>query len=68
MGAHATRTDNHIEDSSYTSADRGIDFARNIIIRNTCLGNTINWVIAAISGSSAPSSLGSGDPNGNFSY
>jgi len=67
--------------------DRGIDvdIAGNIIIKNTCSGNTIDWTIvannvvgpildrrapasAAINGFSAPSSLGSTDPNANFSY
>ena len=56
----------------------------NIIIRNTCSGNTTNWEIssgnavapivlattngAAISGNSYAGSLGSTDPNANFTY
>jgi len=41
--------DNRIEGNNCTGADRGIDIDSigNIIIRNTCSGNTIDWVIAA---------------------
>jgi len=48
-GIHATGGNNRIEGNNCTSADRGIDvdLASNIIIRNTCSGNTINWTIAA---------------------
>ena len=48
-GIHVTGTDNRIEGNNCTGADRGIavDVAGNIIIRNTCSGNTINWVIVA---------------------
>ena len=48
-GIHATGVDNRIEGNNCTFADRGIqvDFGGNIIIKNTCSGNTINWVIAA---------------------
>jgi len=48
-GIHATDSDNRIEGNNCTGADRGIDVdvAGNIIIKNTCAGNTINWVIAA---------------------
>jgi len=86
-GIHATGSDNRIEGNNCTFADRGIDvdFVSNIIIKNTCSDNTINWVIAAnnvvgpildrrapasaaINGFSAPSSLGTTDPNANFSY
>ena len=86
-GIHATSTDNRIEGNNCTSADRGIDVdvAGNIIIRNTCSGNTTDWVIVAnnvvgpildrrapasvaISGFSFVGSLGSTDPNANFSY
>ena len=61
-----------------------VDAAGNIIIRNPCSGNTTNWDIAAgnaigpivVAGSSAvvtgngpaASSLGSTDPNANYSY
>lgn len=53
----------------------------NIIVRNTCSGNTTNWEIlagnaygpiilapagAAMSGDAAPSTLGTIDPNANF--
>ena len=48
-GIHATGSNNRIEGNNCTDADRGIDVdvGGNIIIRNTCSGNTINWVIAA---------------------
>jgi len=48
-GVHATGSDNRIEGNNCTDADRGIDVAAagNIIIRNTCSGNTSDWVIAA---------------------
>jgi parallel beta-helix repeat protein len=84
---HVTSTDNRIEGNSCTGADRGVDVdaAGNIIVRNTCSGNTINWdivannyygpivdrtgvVAAAVTGSSAASTLGSADANANFSY
>jgi len=87
-GILATGSDNRIEGNNCTGADRGIDVdgAGNIIIKNTCSGNTTaNWDIvannvvgpildrtapasAAILGNSAPSSLGSTDPNANFTY
>jgi len=86
-GIHATGTNNRIEGNNCVDADRGIDvdIAGNIIIKNTCSGNTINWTIvannvvgpildrtapasAAISGNSAPSSLGTTDANANFTY
>ncbi|MDX2145906.1 MAG: right-handed parallel beta-helix repeat-containing protein [Planctomycetota bacterium] len=48
-GIHATGTDNRIERNNCLGADRGIDVdaVGNIIIRNTCSGNTINWSIVA---------------------
>ncbi|HEY3243363.1 MAG TPA: hypothetical protein VGM03_08430, partial [Phycisphaerae bacterium] len=48
-GIHALFSDNRIEGNNCTSADRGIDVdaAGNIIIKNTCAGNTIDWVIVA---------------------
>ena len=86
-GIRATSTNNRIEGNNCTLADRGIDVDApgNIIIRNTCSGNTINWVIVAnnvcgpildrtapgsfpVNGNSAVSSLGSTDPNANFTY
>ncbi len=86
-GIHATSDDNRIEGNNCTGADRGIDVDApgNVIIRNTCSGNTTNWTIAAnnvigpildrtapgsaaISGNSAPSSLGSTDANANYTY
>lgn len=76
-----------IEGNNCSTADIGIDIDApgNIIVRNTCTGNTNNWAIvannvvgpiidrtapasAAISGNSAPSSLGSTDANANFTY
>ncbi|MBX3392616.1 MAG: right-handed parallel beta-helix repeat-containing protein [Phycisphaeraceae bacterium] len=46
---HATGNDNRIEGNNCILADRGIDVdaAGNIIVRNTCSGNTVNWDIAA---------------------
>jgi len=46
---HATLTQNRIAGNHCSSADRGIgvDNFGNIIIKNTCSGNTINWVIVA---------------------
>jgi parallel beta-helix repeat protein len=86
-GIHATIGDDRIEGNNCTSADRGIDIdgPGNIIIRNSCSGNTIDWVIvanniygpiidrrvpasAAVSGFGAVTTLGSTDPNANFSY
>jgi len=84
-GIHATGTDNRIEGNNCTDADRGIDVdvAGNIIIRNTCSGNTSNWeiavgnvclvilatpTVAAISGDSGGLSPGSTNPNANFTY
>lgn len=50
-GIHATAggSDNRIEGNNCTGADRGIDVdaAGNIIIKNTCAGNTTDWEIAA---------------------
>jgi parallel beta-helix repeat protein len=48
-GIHATGADNRIEGNNCTLADRGIgvDLAGNIIIKNTCSGNTIDWVLVA---------------------
>jgi len=47
-GIHATGADNRIEGNNCINADRGIDVdvAGNIIIKNTCSGNTFNWSIA----------------------
>ena len=48
-GIVVTGTDNRIESNNSIRADRGIDItgAGNIIIKNTCSGNTLNWSIAA---------------------
>lgn len=86
-GIHTTGSDNRIEGNNCTGADRGIDvdFTGNIIIKNTCSGNTSNWEIAignslgpiVVAGTNAavisgngpsPSTLGSTDPNANFTY
>ena len=84
-GIHVTSGDCRIEDNNCTGADRGIDVdaAGNVILRNTCSGNTTNWDIvagnafgpivlttagAAVAGNTATSSLGSTDPNANFTY
>jgi parallel beta-helix repeat protein len=48
-GIRVTGSDNRIENNLCTTADRGIDIdtAGNIVLRNTCSGNTLNWEIAA---------------------
>ena len=48
-GIHVLGSDNRIEGNNCSFADRGIDidFAGNIIIRNTCSGNTVDWDIVA---------------------
>jgi parallel beta-helix repeat protein len=83
---HATSNNNRIEGNHCTIADRGIDVdvAGNLIIKNTCSGNTIDWVFAADNvfgpivnrttpasaavSGFAPSSLGVTDGNANFTY
>jgi parallel beta-helix repeat protein len=61
-----------------------VDFAGCIIIKNTCSGNTTNWDIVAgnalapivsagtnavpVSGNTYAGTLGSTDPNANFTY
>ena len=84
-GIHVTSGDCRIEGNNCTGADRGIDVdaTGNVILRNTCSGNTTNWDIvagnafgpivlttagAAVAGNTATSSLGSTDPNANFTY
>lgn len=74
-----------IEGNTCTDSDRGINtnFSGNIIIRNTCSGNEINWAITSgnfygpvvappqgegFLGNTSPGGLGSTDPNANFSY
>lgn len=48
-GIHAITSDNRIEGNNCTGADFGIDVdgAGNIIIRNTCSGNSTNWEFSA---------------------
>ncbi len=83
-GIHATGADNRIEGNNCTAADRGIDVdvAGNIIIRNTCSGNSNNWdavagnvilvinaaTSGAVTGNSDGTAPGSTDPNANFTY
>lgn len=86
-GIRITGTDVRIEGNTCHTNDRGVqvDGAGNLIIRNSCSGNTTDWVIAAnnvfgpiidrratgstaINGFSAPGTLGTTDPNANFSY
>jgi hypothetical protein len=61
-----------------------VNVAGNIIIRNTCKANTTNWLIAAgnsfgpivaagtnsvaLTGNAAAGTLGSADPNANFTH
>ncbi len=77
-------TDNRIEGNNCTLADRGIDVnsGGNIIIRNSCSGNTTNWDVVAgntilvvqgtsagaVNGNTGGSAPGSTDPNANFTY
>ncbi|MCC6383334.1 MAG: right-handed parallel beta-helix repeat-containing protein [Dehalococcoidia bacterium] len=81
---HAIGTDNRIESNNCTIADRGIDIdsAGNIIARNACSGNTVNWDVAAgnvilvvaatpaaaVLGNSGGTAPGSTDPSANFTY
>jgi len=46
-GILVTGTDNRIEGNNCTSNDRGIDIdsAGNIVLRNSCSGNALNWDI-----------------------
>ena len=85
-GILLTGTDNRVEQNNCTTNDRGIDVngVGNVIMKNTCSGNTINWDIAVgnavapivgaatnaalISGNTYAGSLGSTDPNANFTY
>jgi parallel beta-helix repeat protein len=85
-GIYVTGNDNRIEGNNCSGADIGLDIAAsgNIIMKNTCSGNTSNWSIVAgnavapivnaatnaagINGNSYTGSLGSTDPNANFTY
>jgi parallel beta-helix repeat protein len=76
--------DNRLEGNNCTDADIGIfvTSAGNIIVRNTCSGNTTNWsvvagniclvvnatVSGAINGNSGGTGPGSTDPSANFTY
>jgi parallel beta-helix repeat protein len=48
-GIHVTGSDCRVEGNNCTGADRGVDVdsAGNIIVRNTCSGNTTNWDLVA---------------------
>ena len=83
---HVLGTDNRVESNNCNTGDRGIDIdlSGNVVLRNTCSGNTINWDItpgnavapilsattnsSPILGATYAGSLGSTDPNANFSY
>jgi parallel beta-helix repeat protein len=85
-GIYVTGNDNRIEGNNCSGADIGLDIAAsgNIIMKNTCSGNTNNWSIvagnavapivnagtnaASINGNSYTGGLGSTDPNANFTY
>ena len=84
-GIHITSSDNRIEGNNFNNSDRGIDIDinGNIIIKNTCSGNTVNWTIAAgnsylvvqapmtssnFSGNAGGGGVGTTDPNANFTY
>jgi len=83
-GIHVTGKRTHIEGNNCSSADFGvrvIDFG-NILVRDTCSNDTVNWdivegnkclvVIAAssgaISGDSGGHALGVADPHVNFTF
>ncbi|MCC6383333.1 MAG: right-handed parallel beta-helix repeat-containing protein [Dehalococcoidia bacterium] len=78
---------NRVEGNLCVAADRGIDVdgTANVIVRNTCAANTINWEIVAgnvygpildrtapggapVSGNSGAGTLGTTDPNANFTH
>ncbi|MEK6703413.1 MAG: right-handed parallel beta-helix repeat-containing protein [Planctomycetota bacterium] len=82
---HARFAGNRIEGNNCIGADRGIDVdvAGNIIIRNACSSNGVNWDIvagnaygpieltpagAAVLGDTAAAALGNTHPNANFTY
>lgn len=83
-GIRAESFRNRIEGNHCSSADVGIVVTsfNNVLSRNTCSFNTLNWDIAAsniclvvvgqsgaaISGNSGGVPPGSADPNANFSY
>lgn len=48
-GIHITGSDCRVEANSCSTADRGVEVggAGNVIFRNTCSGNTLDWSIAA---------------------
>lgn len=78
-------SDTRVEGNNCTDADFGIRVTSggNVIVRNTCSGNTTNWnvtsgnvvlvILAAtsgntISGDAGGTAPGSTDPNANFTY
>ncbi len=85
-GISITGSDTRVEGNNCISNARGMDIAGpgNIIMRNSCSGNTINWNIvpgnavapisapptngSLISGNLYTGSLGSADANANFTY
>jgi hypothetical protein len=85
-GIHVTGGSNRIERNNIATCDRGVDVDApgNIIVGNTCRGNTIDFSIvagntiggiisattngSAINGSSAPGTIGTTDPWSNVCY
>ncbi len=85
-GLRATGPGTRIEGNHLANNDVGllVEFTDNIVLRNTCRGNDINWSIVAgnhvapivqasgngaqITGDTYAGSLGSTDPNANFTY
>ncbi|MCC6227884.1 MAG: right-handed parallel beta-helix repeat-containing protein [Phycisphaerales bacterium] len=83
-GIRVTGSDNRIEANNCTDSDFGIQCTSlgNIIIRNTCSGNTTNWDVVAgntilvvqasssgaVLGNAGGAAPGSTDPNANFTY
>ena len=85
-GIHVVGLGGRIEGNACTASEVGIDVdaANNVIVRNTCSANTVNWEIVpsnavapivlasktfgTISGDTFGGSLGSTDPNANFTH
>jgi hypothetical protein len=81
-----TSSGNRIEGNHSAANNSGLDVGSfgNIIIKNTCFGNTTNWKVAAgnalapivqastnavaVNGNTYAGSLGSTDPNANFTH
>ena len=83
-GVRVTGSGNRLEGNHCVNADTGIEVtaASNVIMRNTCGGNTINWAVQggntcfvivngggpAINGNSGGVAPTSSDPSANFTF